>query len=325
MGFRWHSILVVVASCLVAGGCSMRSGLDHWSVPEPAATTPEPEWDGAPEEWKALNRLKRGTRVAVYRKDGRVSRESIRYATPQEILLESHSVPREDVLAVARVPKDSAWDGTAIGLGIGAALGLATGVAADATEDVDPLPMTIWGALWGAGPGALLDAGIAKKEEMVYRREPETLSVPDDWTFTVTPNNVARWVTGRKIDLMLADATYFSGKVVQGDGDEIEVEVKDSSREDKKGTRTRIRTGAISTINFTENRGGNLAVAAVGGALAGLLMGGTWGSLAEFPNEGIGTVMAGGLGAVVGASVGGGLAYHNKRREVTLVVQAPAR
>ena len=45
---------------------------------------------------------------------------------------------------------------------------------------------------------------------------------------------------------MLADATYFSGKVVQGDADEIEVEVKDSSREDKKGTRTRIRTGAIS-------------------------------------------------------------------------------
>ena len=293
-----------------------------------------PDWSSAPVprgpsqhmgEWESLQQLDRGERVAVYQKDGRVIREAFLYVPAAEIFLESHSVSRGDVVAVTRVPNDPNWDGTLMGLGIGAALGAVTGAVANDVDDVDPLSMALWGLILGPGPGALLDVGIAKREKLLFRREHGSQSVRDEWTFSILPSQVSGWILSREIHLMLADGSYFEGKALQGNAHEVELAVRDSSQENRKGTQMRIPTSSISTVSFKEERGGHFIPAAVGGGLASFLLGGIWMSLAEFPNEGTGTAMSAGAGALLGAIVGGTLADRRKWREITLLVRPLAQ
>lgn len=313
-------LLVFLFLFISLSGCAARSSLTWTSI---TPYSGQKDHTAELDDWNNLQELRQNTRVAVYLEDGRRTVQNFRGSTDSQVLLDVAAVERDSIAAIIVVPEDRQLNGVLIGSGIGAAFAFAiTAPESDFTSGGIAM-FSLMGAGAGAGIGALLDAGITTPEKPIYMRknlEPEATS--KHWKLNIDAAAVHGWVLKREVQLMLRDGTYFKGKVVRGDAQNIQLAVKDSSEESFKNREIGISPDRISTIIYRENLGGNSLASSMGGGIAGGLIGlMTGATISGAANEGLGAAVAGSLGAAGGTITGFALAEHYNWREVTLVVK----
>ena len=312
------ALLLILANTGCAGR-RMNIGLPD--APTQSGTPPD---SGTVGSWENLQQLKPGNRIAVYLENGGRMVQRFMAVTESNLILDINGVEREKVVAVALVPDDRLRDGVLAGSGIGAGIGI--GIGAAFTEDGDEFSAAavtaglVYGFGIGAGVGTLLDSGLATRERGLYFRggTGRPLSPARNWTLKIPRHQLFRWIEGRKLHLMLRDAAYLKGKVINGTESEIEFDVTDASEKSYRG-RIRISTDHISTVAYRENIGGNRLAAAIGGGLGGFFSGALLGAADQDSAHGF--VIGTGVGTLVGSLVGLGLAEHYNWREVMLIVQ----
>jgi hypothetical protein len=275
--------------------------------------------------WPAAGQIQPGERIAIYLDSGRRF-EHIVVGPDAGTDLDMNGIRRDDVVAIARAPKERLIDGVLVGMASGAGVAMGWGAKLaeeDFSGDVAAVS-AVYGVAAGAGIGALLDAGFANAEKPVYVRPAPGLgaSSPRKLNLSISPVHVGNWVRGRKVELMLEDGTYMKGTVRSAVDRVLELAVRDSSDRSRKGKTLSLPVESISAITYRENVGGNRASAGFGGALTGFftgtLMGGSIGydSADETP-----LVVGAAVGLTLGTLTGLGLAEHYNWREVTLSVR----
>ena len=311
--------VLVLALC---SGCAGRRR-PVFRTPLAPAIFPQALSPDAADPWSRVREVAQGTRVAVYLENGGRMVQIFTGASATELFLDIGAFPRDQVVALATAPVDRLLNGVLVGAGIGTGVGL--GYAA-ALSDSD-LSRTaagigsVYGSAAGAGIGALLDAGIATRERPLYLRG--SSSPPSGalrhWQFDVGAPTMHRWISGRKVDLMLRDGTYVKGRVLRGDSGTIRIAARKASDKGYAGRESEIPTDQISTVYYRERIGGNRFAASLGGALAGLFSGLLIGGSDSGSETGV--IIGGGLGLVLGTGTGLGLAEHYNLREFTLKVK----
>ncbi|MFB3903467.1 MAG: hypothetical protein ACE15E_08445 [Acidobacteriota bacterium] len=272
-------------------------------------------------DWQNVASLKPGDRVAVYLKTGGKIAEAFQAYDAGRIVLRSGPIEREKISVVSLPARDTLKNGALMG----AASGFA--VLAAVSAPVDDFAEGVWvilgaaGAAGGSGIGALLDAGMATPEKVIYACEPQTKAITARrWKLTVASEDVFNWIWNRKVDLMLKDGTYLRGQVERGDQHNITMRVEDSSTDALKGVQQILST-SISTVVYREKLNGSRVAAVIGGAFAGLFLGAIAGlATSDAANEGPRAAGGGIAGGLAGTMTGLGLSELNWR-EITLVVR----
>ena len=278
------------------------------------------------DSWNELRKLAPGMRVAVYLENGGRMVQKFQSVSDAEVVLDIGAVKRQEVVAVAVAPDDRLLNGVLTGAAIGVGVGL--GYARAFTDDGDfsgtaAAVGIVYGLAGGSGIGALLDAGTATRERPVYlRAAPATLSGTKHWKLEIPGAQLHNWISGRKVELMLRDGSYLKGRAVAGNERIVRVAVGDASDRSLRGQQAEIPVDRVGAVYYRFRIGGNRFAATLGGALTGLFTGTLLGGSIHYDQaDETGLVVGAGLGLILGASTGLGLAEYYNVQEITLLVK----
>jgi hypothetical protein len=311
---------VVIFFCvLFISGCGMR----EMRVPAQSAMVPDARPPGNT-VWPGLDRVKTGDTIAIYLQNGRRFEHHLR-GPDAAVDLDMNGIRQEHVVAISQVRRDRLLDGVLTGMAAGTGVGMAYGKVLSDNDFSGAIAAVagIYGIAAGAGIGAMLDAGFASPEKPLYVKPTPGLvaSSPKRWNLAVSAADLTNWVAGRDVELMLKNGTWIKARVKDGDRLTLRLDVRDSSDRSRKGENVTVAAEDVGAVAFRENIGGNRASASIGGALTGFfaatLLAGAYDDAADEKP----LVIGAGLGLVLGAVTGLGLAEHHNWRELTLSVR----
>jgi hypothetical protein len=312
-----NRFVLLICACFLSG-CGMREiGIPARSHMPQNAKPPGTVWPG-------LEQVKAGDTIAIYLQNGRRFEHLLR-GPDAAVDLDLNGIKREHVVAVSRVRRDRLLDGVLTGMAAGTGVGLGYGKAMseDDLSAAVAAAGAIYGIAGGAGIGALLDAGFASPESPLYVRPAHGLAASSRkrWNLPVSAPELAEWIVGRKLELMLKDGSWIEARVKSGDTRTLELDIRDSSDKSRKGKTETVASENVAAVTYRENTGGNRASAAIGGGLTGFFTATLLASSFDDAADEKPLVIGAGLGLLLGTVTGFGLAEHHNCREVTLSVR----
>jgi len=272
------------------------------------------------DSWQALSKVKPEATIVIYLKNGGRMKQRLISYDQDRLVTDAGEVARKDIVAVSLFRSERLWDGTLRGGAIGVGTMMIPIAAYD--EGSDGLAgAALIGFLGGVGLGALFDAGVAKPDKPVFVNSEIEHPSLRNWTLKVPREHLAGWLRHQQVNLMLKDGTYMRGRVVACTNASLQVEVRESSRQDLHGN-VSLDTTEIGTVIFRQKLGGSTAAAATGGAISGFWVGAVAALGASgAADEGPGIAVAALGGALAGGLLAGSGISHMNTREITLVVE----
>jgi len=275
---------------------------------------------GQTDPWPPLSGLQPDSTIMIYLKNGGRMKQRLISYNQDHLVTDVGEISRKDIAAVSLFRQERLWDGTLRGGAIGVGTLLIPLSGSDPGADGAAAAGVI-GFLAGAGLGVLFDAGVAKPDVPLFVDTPGKQPSLRNWTIRVPHQQLAGWLKRQRVHLMLKDASYVRGTVVDGTETSLQIDVRESSRQSLEGNAS-VDTAEIGTVIFRQKLGGSTAAAATGGAISGFWAGALAAlGASDAANEGPGIAIAALGGALGGGLLAGSGISQMNTREITLVVE----
>ncbi len=269
------------------------------------------------DSWQALSEVKPEAVVLIYLKNGGRMKQRLISYDKDHLVTDAGDIARKDIAAVSLFRPERLWDGTLRGGAIGVGVIMIPAVAEGNVEGI--AGAAVIGFLAGAGLGALFDAGLAKPDKPLFVDTGNQQPSLRKWSVKIPHEHLATWLKHHRVHLMLKDGTYVHGTVVGGTEASLEMDVRESSRQNLHGNAS-VNAAEVATVIFRQKLGGSTAAAATGGAISGFWAGFAAGAGAD-PDSAAPVAAAALGGALAGGLLSGFGINHMNHREITLVVE----